>query len=83
MFLDKTMLVTGGARFIGYTFCRHMMKNTKNKIIILDKMTYASNMSSIKDIIKYNNVVFVKGSIGNKFLVKKLLKVVPLTPSMT
>jgi dTDP-glucose 4,6-dehydratase len=51
-----------------------MIKNINNKIIILDKITYASNISSMKNIIKYNNVVFVKGFIQNKFLVKKFLK---------
>ncbi len=74
MFSNKTILVTGGAGFIGSAFCRYIVNNSKNKIIILDKMTYASNMLSIKNIIKNNNVVFVKGSIGNKILVETLLK---------
>ena len=74
MFSNKTIFVTGGAGFIGSAFCRYIVNNSKNKIIILDKMTYASNMTSIKNVINNNNVVFVKGSIGNKMLVEKLLK---------
>lgn len=74
MFSNQTILVTGGAGFIGSAFCRYINHNTKNKIIILDKMTYASNSNSIKNIIKNDNVILIKGSIGNKTLVEKLLK---------
>jgi len=71
---SETILVTGGGGFIGSAFCNYIVGNLQNKIIILDKMTYASNLNSLKNIIKNKNVFFIKGSIGNKNLVKNLLR---------
>jgi len=39
---NQTILVTGGCGFIGHHFVEHVIKNTKWKIIIIDKLTYAS-----------------------------------------
>ena len=67
------ILVTGGAGFIGSALCRNIIKKTNNKVIILDKLTYASDLSSIKNIIENQNVSFYKGSIGNSNVVKSIL----------
>ena len=67
------ILVTGGAGFIGSALCRNIINKTNNQVIILDKLTYASNLSSIENIIKSKNVFFTKGSIGNKKIVEEIL----------
>ena len=71
----KTYLVTGGAGFIGSNFVKYLLEKYGDdvKIIILDALTYAGNLLTIKDEIARDNVTFVKGDIGDKSLVEKLL----------
>jgi dTDP-glucose 4,6-dehydratase len=69
----KTYLVTGAAGFIGANFVKYMLERHKNiKIIILDKLTYAGNLGTIKDEIKEDRVEFVKGDIKNRELVDNI-----------
>ena len=72
----KTYLVTGAAGFIGSNFVKYLLKKYDNdiKIIILDALTYAGNLASIKDEIQRDNVNFVKGDIGDRELVSQLLR---------
>ena len=47
----KTLLVTGGAGFIGSNFIRHMLENHDEVVVInLDKLTYAGNLANLTDI---------------------------------
>ncbi|MGB1197725.1 MAG: dTDP-glucose 4,6-dehydratase [Thalassotalea sp.] len=46
----KTILVTGGAGFIGSAVIRHIIENTSNIVINLDKLTYAGNLESLKSV---------------------------------
>src|SRR6267142_1005640 len=41
------VLVTGGAGFIGSAVCRHFILNLGHEVVVLDKLTYAGNMSSL------------------------------------
>lgn len=68
--MDKTILITGGAGFIGSHVVRHFVKKYKNyKIINLDALTYAGNLENIKDIENESNYTFVKGDIvDNTFI---------------
>ena len=66
------VLVTGGAGFIGSALCRHLHSKGNFHIVILDKLTYASNLNSIKNIINDDIVTFIKGSIGDKKLIKEI-----------
>jgi dTDP-glucose 4,6-dehydratase len=69
------LLVTGGAGFIGSNFIRYWFKKyPKDKIVNLDKLTYAGHLSSTKDFSDNKNYRFVKGDIGNFELVKKVMK---------
>ncbi len=62
--MQKTIMVTGGAGFIGSNFIRHWLKNyPDNRIINFDALTYAGNLSSLKDIESLPNYRFVKGDI--------------------
>jgi dTDP-glucose 4,6-dehydratase len=71
----KTYLVTGGAGFIGSNFIKYILGKYGSdvKIIILDALTYAGNLLTLKGDIEQPNVVFVKGDIGDRELVDSLL----------
>jgi len=69
------ILVTGGAGFIGSNFILYWFKKyPKDKILNLDKLTYAGNLENLKSIEKNPNYVFVKGDICNLPLVDRLIK---------
>lgn len=69
------ILVTGGAGFIGNNFIRYWLKNhKKDKIINLDKLTYAGHISSTRDFVDNPNYKFIRGSITNRNLIDSLLK---------
>ncbi len=60
----KTILITGGAGFIGSHVVRRFVKNYPHyKIINLDKLTYAGNLANLKDIENEPNYEFVKEDI--------------------
>lgn len=61
------ILVTGGAGFIGSNFIRYWLtKYPKDKILNIDKLTYAGHLSSLADISKSKNYSFLKADIGNE-----------------
>lgn len=65
----KTILVTGGAGFIGSNFVHIALQNKNISIINLDKLTYAGNLDSLQDIEK-DRYTFIKGDICNQSLVE-------------
>lgn len=70
----QTLLVTGGAGFIGSNFIRYyLQKHPSDKIINLDLLTYAGNLSSLADISDHPNYKFVQGDIGDRALVNQLM----------
>ena len=69
-----TILVTGGAGFIGSCFVRHELKKHPDyKIINLDALTYCGNIENLKDVEDNPNYTFVHGNICDKKLVRELI----------
>ena len=68
----SNIFVTGGAGFIGSAMVRFLIKNTSHKILNLDKLTYAGNLSSLNTIINNSRHIFVQGDICDAKLVSKL-----------
>ncbi len=59
-----TMLVTGGAGFIGSNFIRHMLtEHPDTRIVNLDALTYAGNLENLRDVAGNPNYTFVRGDI--------------------
>ena len=67
-----TILVTGGAGFIGSNFVNFWLDNYNELLINIDKLTYAGNLSSISCAQKNPKHIFVKGDIGDHKLVGEI-----------
>jgi dTDP-glucose 4,6-dehydratase len=72
----KTYLVTGAAGFIGANFIKYLLhrkyKNEEIKVIVLDLLTYAGNLGTIKDDIDNERCFFVRGDIRDRELADRL-----------
>lgn len=68
----QRLLVTGGAGFIGSNFVHYAIEHTDAKITVLDKITYAGNLESIKGL-PSSRFSFVKGDIADAELVDELV----------
>ncbi len=72
---DKTILITGGAGFIGSHLVRLMVNKYDNyKIVNLDSLTYAGNLDNLKDIETKTNYEFVKADICNPAEIDDIFK---------
>jgi dTDP-glucose 4,6-dehydratase len=72
--MNKHILITGGAGFIGSHVVRRFVTNYPDyQIINFDTLTYAGNLENIKDIEKSSNYTFVKGDICDAAAVEKAL----------
>jgi len=69
----ETILVTGGAGFIGSNFVRQWIAEQGTPVVNLDKLTYAGNLDSLADVLGSPLHVFVEGDIGDGRLVSRLL----------
>ena len=68
-----TLLVTGGAGFIGGNFVLDWIAGCDEPVINLDKLTYAGNLQTLASLQGHPHHIFVKGDIGDRALVDKLL----------
>lgn len=71
--MSETILITGGAGFIGSNFVPYFCeKYPQYKIINLDKLTYAGNLDNLKECDGMENYTFVQGDICDADLIEKL-----------
>jgi dTDP-glucose 4,6-dehydratase len=71
----KTLLITGGAGFIGSHVIRRMVtKHPDTMILNLDVLTYAGNLENLKDIEDKDNYRFIHGDINDAPFIEKLIK---------
>ena len=69
-----TILVTGGAGFIGANFVLDWLAASSETVVNLDKLTYAGNLETLTSLQNNANHVFVRGDIGDLALVESLLQ---------
>lgn len=73
--MEKTILITGGAGFIGSHAVRHFVKKYPSyRIINYDKLTYAGNLENLADIDSLPNYEFVKGDINDTELLQSVFE---------
>ena len=72
--MENTILVTGGAGFIGSNFILQRMERDSASIVNLDKLTYAGNLRNLETIANSPRYEFVHGDIADRSLVRGLLE---------
>jgi len=69
-----TMIVTGGAGFIGCNLVRMALSRTGDHVVVFDKLTYAGNRESLADVASHPRFAFVKGDIADREAVRALFR---------
>ena len=67
------ILVTGGAGFIGSALIRHLIKDTDHEVLNLDKLTYAGNLQSLREVENDPRYRFLQADIGDQAAVSQAL----------
>jgi dTDP-glucose 4,6-dehydratase len=68
----KTLIVTGGAGFIGSAVIRYLVENRQYRVVNFDKLTYAGNLESLASVADHPNYRFERGDICDPMAVKDL-----------
>lgn len=68
------ILVTGGAGFIGSAVVRHIIDNTQDSVVNVDKLTYAGNLESLADVAANERYHFVQADICDAAAIKQILE---------
>jgi dTDP-glucose 4,6-dehydratase len=71
--VNQTIIVTGGAGFIGANFVLAWINLGLGKVVNLDKLTYAGNLENLREVQHDPNYAFVHGDIADQALLSKLL----------
>ena len=72
--MEKTILVTGGAGFIGSNFILQWIEQEDTPVVNLDKLTYAGNPSNLRRVASDPKYCFVQGDVCDRELVRSLIE---------
>jgi len=70
----ETMIITGGAGFIGANFVRLALARTDARVVVVDKLTYAGNLLNLQEIVRDPRLVFVQADIADRVAVHNLYR---------
>ena len=80
IYFDMKILITGGAGFIGYNFCKYLLTKTNHKVYSIDNVNdyYSQKLkiARLKDLKKHKNFKFYKFDLCNKKNLEKFLKLI-------
>src|SRR5258708_38376839 len=62
----ETIVVTGGAGFIGANFVRYALAHTDACVVVIDKLTYAGNLCTLQDLMLEPRIAFIKADISDR-----------------
>jgi dTDP-glucose 4,6-dehydratase len=69
---DMRVLVTGGAGFIGSAVCRHFVLELGHEVVVIDKLTYAGNLASLKAVASDRRYHFEKHDICDSYAINTI-----------
>lgn len=69
---SKTIIITGGAGFIGSNLVRYVHGQTDYRIVVVDKLTYAGNLASIEDLLNDERVSFEQVDIADRSAMQRV-----------
>jgi dTDP-glucose 4,6-dehydratase len=69
-----TLLVTGGAGFIGSNFVHYALAHAEDRVLVLDKLTYAGNLASLEKVRAHPRFAFVQADITDRGAVRDLFR---------
>jgi len=69
--MNKTILITGGAGFIGSALVRYLINETNNIVVNFDKLTYAGNLDSLKSVESSERYHFIQADICDRESLQK------------
>ncbi len=69
-----TLLVTGGAGFIGSNFVRYALRHTGDRVVVLDKLTYAGSLENLRDVERDPRFTFCEGDIADRGTVEAVFR---------
>jgi dTDP-glucose 4,6-dehydratase len=64
--MSKTLLITGGAGFIGSAVVRHLIRHTDCRVVNLDRLTYAGNLDSVAEVADSERYAFEQVDIRDR-----------------
>jgi dTDP-glucose 4,6-dehydratase len=67
------LVITGGAGFIGSNLVHRVLATTSERIVIVDKLTYAGNLSSLGDAVNNPRVTFIQADIADRAVMSEML----------
>jgi dTDP-glucose 4,6-dehydratase len=70
----RKIIVTGGAGFIGSAVVRHIIQNTADRVLVIDKLTYAGNLDSLDSVSKSDRYQFERADICDHQKMAQLFK---------
>ncbi len=69
-----TILVTGGAGFIGSNFVRAALARIASRVVVLDKLTYAGSLLNLEEVARDPRYAFVRGDVADRALVRRVMQ---------
>jgi dTDP-glucose 4,6-dehydratase len=70
----KTVIVTGGAGFIGSNYVHLALAETSDRVVVLDKLTYAGNLESLREARSHARFGFVQADIADREAVRQVFR---------
>jgi len=71
---NRSILITGGAGFIGSNFVRKIIREGFERVVVVDKLTYAGTQLNLYDLADHPALVFVQADIGDRAKIDKVLE---------
>lgn len=69
-----TMIITGGAGFIGSNFVRLALARTAARVVVMDKLTYAGNLHTLDDVAQHPQFAFIQADIADRAAVEQIYR---------